>query len=224
MQPQTDSRLASSVFSGDSTSVPRIATRLLDSNRAYTGVELRPHFLLAELGLRGSALGAFIGPCRVETEHLVDWEDRLANDRIEAAMMLHFIGEFFGASLTEGVLRQRLFIAQLAQALQGALVHSGRDRELRVERSGDDLFLRATREEGSQDEPRKLSVSIVTASPVSQLLHVGINIDPAGAPVAAIGLLELGIEPRAFAHHALAAFAEEWGSVEWACAKVRPVV
>jgi hypothetical protein len=64
----------------------------------------------------------------------------------------------------------------------------------------------------------------VTASPVSQLLHAGINVDPWGAPVAAIGLQELGSEPRAFAEEILRAFAREWEGVEWACAKVRPVV
>ena len=40
---------------------PIFPTRLEEKPRAYNGVELRPHFLLTELGLRGSALGAFIG-------------------------------------------------------------------------------------------------------------------------------------------------------------------
>ena len=71
-----------------------LATQFSKSERIYTGVELRPHFLLTELGLKGPALGAFVGPCQVQTEHLVDWEDRLAQDRIEAKWMVHFIGEF----------------------------------------------------------------------------------------------------------------------------------
>ena len=189
------------------------ATLFSKTERAYTGVELRPHFLLTELGLKGSALGAFIGPCRVATEHLVDWEDRLAHDRIEAKSMVHFIGEFFGATLKEGVLRQRLFMAQVGQTLNDELLKKGTP-EKRLHRDGDDLFSLG----------RKLSVSIVTASPVSQLLHVGINIDPAGAPVPAIGLAELGIEAEAWIPKVLAAFAEEWDSMEWACAKVRPVM
>ena len=189
------------------------ATLFSRTERAYTGVELRPHFLLTELGLKGSALGAFIGPCRVATEHLVDWEDRLAHDRIEAKSMVHFIGEFFGATLKEGVLRQRLFMAQVGQTLNDELLKKGTP-EKRLHRDGDDLFSLG----------RKLSVSIVTASPVSQLLHVGINIDPAGAPVPAIGLAELGIEAEAWIPKVLAAFAEEWDSMEWACAKVRPVM
>ena len=201
---------------------PLFPTRLDTRPRPYTGVELRPHFLLTELGLRGSALGAFIGPCQVKTEHLVDWEDRLAQDRIEARSMVHFIGEFFGATLREGVIRQRLFMSQLAQAVQKGLEASGGDRRWRVHRDGDDIYL--TPFGGGPEHSRKLSVSIVTASPVSQLLHSGINIDPTGAPVAAIGLQELGIDPETFASQALDAFAREWDGVEWACAKVRPVV
>jgi hypothetical protein len=189
-----------------------ITTRFEEKPRTYTGVELRPHFLLTELGLQGTALAAFVGPCQVATEHLVDWEDRLAEDHIQAAQMVHFIGEFFGASLREGVLRQRLFMATLREILDGLLREAGKPEA--IVREGDDLFLRG----------RKLSVSIVTASPVSQLLHVGINVDPGGAPVPAIGLEELGVSPEAFARMALERFASEWGSMEWACTKVRPVV
>jgi hypothetical protein len=169
------------------------------------------------MGLKGPALGAFVGPCEVKTEHLVDWEDRLAQDKIVAGEMVHFIGEFFGATLREGVLRQRLFMATCAQILMELLPESKRQispAHRYVRRDGDDLFW----------DGRKISVSIVTASPVSQLLHVGINVDPKGAPVPAVGLSEMGIEPQVFAKLALERFAEEWESVEWACAKVRPVV
>lgn len=185
----------------------RIETRFSTETRSYTGVELRPHFLLQEFGLKGSALAAFIGPCDVKTEHLVDWEDRLARDRIEARMMVHFLGEFFGMTLREGVLLQRLAMAEMAQ-----LLNSG--STARVIRQGDDLFVK----------DRKLSVSIVTASPVSVLFHAGINIDPAGAPVPTIGLQELGVDPGEWAGSVLREFAEEWAETDWACAKVRPML
>ncbi|MCM2323241.1 MAG: DUF366 family protein [Oligoflexia bacterium] len=182
------------------------------AERAYTGVELRPHFLLSELGLKGSGIGAFIGPCRVSTEHLVDWEDRLAADRIEARWMVHFIGEFFGTpALREGVLLQRLLMAILCDEVNARLLTVGASR---CRREGDDLFV----------GDRKLSVSIVTASPVSLLLHIGINIDPAGAPVPALGLGELGILPDEWVPAVLGRMEEELRSVEWACAKVRPVL
>jgi hypothetical protein len=190
-----------------------LSTLFSTQPRPYLGPELRPHFLLTELKLKGSALGAFIGPCNVKTEHLVDWEDRLASDRIEARSMVHFIGEFFGGTLREGVLIQRLLMATMAQALNDRL--SGRKgAQLRVLRDGDDLFV----------GHRKLSVSIVTASPVSLLLHAGINVDPEGAPVEAIGLDELEIDPVEWATEVLEAFSQEWASIDWACAKVRPVV
>jgi hypothetical protein len=170
--------------------------------RPYTGVELRPHFLLTELGLKGSGIAAFIGPCQVKTEHLVDWEDRLANDHIAAGMMVHFLGEFFGISLREGVLLQRLLSSMVQESIPNA------------HRQGDDIFVAG----------RKLSVSIVTASPVSQLLHLGINIDPVGAPVPAIGLKELKIDPQPWAEALLERISSEWTDIEWACTKVRPVL
>lgn len=192
-----------------------ISTHFSDKERPYTGVELRPHFLLTELGLQGSAIGAFIGGCRVATEHLVDWEDRLAQDHIEAARMVHFIGEFFGVpSLREGVLLQRLIMSILGDEVRGALPVG-----CAIRREGDDLYV-ATPSGGE----RKLSVSIVTASPVSLLLHIGINIDPAGAPVPAIGLQELGVDPAAWTGSVLDRISNELQGVEWACAKVRPVL
>ena len=184
--------------------------------RPYTGVELRPHFLLEKLGLRGSGIGVFQGPCQVQTDHLVDWEDRLAHDRIEARRMLHFIGEFFGMSLNEGVLTQRFLMATIADVLNENRGRSG--EKFRVHRRGDDLFA----------DERKLSVSIVTASPVSILLHTGLNIDPSGAPVPAIGLSEMGLtnvdSAEDFVGRLEARFLEEWNDMKWACTKVRPVV
>jgi hypothetical protein len=185
-----------------------------DRQRPYTGVELRPHFLLQELGLKGSGIGIFTGPCSVKTEHLVDWEDRLANDRIEARSMIHFIGEFFGMSLNEGVLAQRFLMATMADVLNEILSSLSASSEPRAIRRGDDLFV----------SQRKLSVSIVTASPVSILLHAGINIDPEGAPVAAIGLKEIGVQPDVFTSRVKERFLEEWTDMKWACTKVRPVV
>lgn len=196
----------------------RLTTKWIETVMPYTGPELRPHFLLERWGLRGSAIGAFIGPCEVKTEHLVDWEDRLANDFIRAKLMVHCLGEFFGISLSEGVLYQRLFMSIAGEEIAQA---TGK----RIRRDGDDLFF--TTAEGE----RKLSVSIVTASPVSQLLHVGMNLDPTGAPVQAGGLFQLGIGAaqdlvpvRDLMNRILSAFAREVEEIEWACAKVRPVV
>ncbi len=196
----------------------RVATKFIEERMTYTGPELRPHFILEKFKVQGSAVTAFIGPCEVKTEHLVDWEDKLANDFIRSKLMLHFLGEFFGPSLAEGVLYQRLFMAIAGQEI-------ARTTGKVIVRSGDDLFWN----DGKID--RKLSVSIVTASPVSRLLHAGINLDATGAPVAAAGLFDLGIgtaqdlaSVKEFASRILVTFAEEADGIEWACAKVRPVV
>jgi uncharacterized protein len=182
-------------------------TFFYEKERVYTGPELRPHFLLEEFGLKGTTLAAFCGPCEVKTEALVDWEDRLAQDVIRSASMVHFLAEFFGAGLRETVFLQRLWIAALAESLQGKT-------SLPIRRKGDDIFV----------DSKKLTVSIVTASPVSTLMHIGVNIDPAGAPVSAIGLQELKINPQDWIGEALERLRAEWEGVDWACAKVRPVM
>jgi hypothetical protein len=191
-----------------------IQTLFSEKERSYLGPELRPHFILSEFGVRGSAVVAFQGPCRVETDHLVDWEDRLEGDRIESRLMVHFLGEFFGITLREGVLLQRLLMAQMAERLGLHLRTQADESRRQVVRSGNDLYW----------AERKLSVSIVTASPVSVLLHAGVNVDPTGAPVAAVGLNELGVDASDFARGILESFSREMTGVDWACAKVRPVV
>lgn len=200
----------------------QIQTKFITEQMPYTGPELRPHFLLQKWNLRGSALASFIGPCEVKTEHLVDWEDRLENDFIRSKLMAHFLGEFFGISLAEGVLYQRLFMSIAGDEI-------ARTTKKPIERSGDDLFWA-----DAKGEKRKLSVSIVTASPVSVLLHAGINLNAEGAPVKAAGLFDLGLGSDNAAQgllpihelisRILGLFQEEAQGVEWACAKVRPVV
>ncbi len=83
-------------------------------------------------------------------------------------------------------------------------------------RDGDDIFIGG----------KKLSVSIVTASPVSILLHLGVNVDSEGAPVLATGLKDHLPEEKIHALIAtvLARFAEEYKSVHRASVKVRPVI
>ena len=194
-------------------SFERIQVQFDSSPRPYTGAELRPHFLLQEFGLKGSGMVGFYGPCQVSTGALVDWEDRLKNDRIEAAQMFHFMGEYFGWNLPRAVAVQRLFVAHLGESLN-RVISTG---EHPVLRQGDDLFVVS----------RKLSVSIVTASPVSCLIHTGVNWDPQGASVDAIGLQELGLswdQTLTWAQSVLVKFSEEISSMDWACAKVRPVV
>lgn len=176
----------------------------------YHGPELSPHFILSRFNVEGSCLAAFMGPCSVLTDHLVDWEDRLANDNIKAEKMIHFLGEFFGITLKEGIWIQRLLVSEILAYL---LVN-----KIEAHRIGDDLYI------GTKGQEKKLSVSIVTASPVSVLLHLGINIDATGAPVAAIGLNDLNLDPKTLTEFILNRFKQEYQSVERAAVKVRPVI
>ena len=189
---------------------PGLKTLLIEKTIAYTGAELTPHWILSQFKIQGSAVIAFRGPCEVKTSELVDWEDRISNDHIQAAEMMHFIGEFFGPTLREGVWMQRLFVGIVSEILREKF-------GVATTRTGDDLWV------GEGKARRKLSVSIVTSSVVSQLMHIGINVDPAGAPVPAVGLIELRVDASVLAREALTRFAQEMSSVWDATTKVMPV-
>ncbi len=178
----------------------------LDPPRTYDGTQLRSHFILETFGVGGDAIVAFRGPAEVRGAALVDLEDRRHGLFIRSRDMLHILAEHFGGTLETAVLRQRILVlvaaAILAESGSGGL-----------RRSGDDLFAG----EG------KLSVSIATVSPVSSLIHFGLNIDPAGAPVRAAGLADVGADPAGFAARLLDAYADECARMERARVKVRPV-
>lgn len=176
-----------------------------DTERPYT--ELISHFAYRAFGIEGDAAVAFIGPCHVENRNLVDWEDRRAGDYIRAARMLHFIIEHFGVGLREAIWRQRLLVSLAVESLAAACAG------VRLCRAGDDIFI----------DTAKLTVSIATVSPVSAVIHLGINIDCAGAPVEACDLAGLGVDPKSLAHSTLEKYAAEVASFEKALCKVRGI-
>jgi len=184
-----------------------VHTLLHPETLAYTGHQLRSHWIFDTFGLLGDAVVAFVGPCRVELSEMVDRVDVAAREPIEAARMLHLIAEHFDRDLTRAVLRQRLLMAMIAEQL------AEHERVPRLRREGDDLYA----------NDRKLSVSIATISPVSTLIHVGLNVDPTGAPVAAVGLEEWGVDAVELARELLTAYAAEMESAHLATCKVRAV-
>lgn len=184
-----------------------IETAYLERSIDYTGEQLRSHFVRETARITLDGVVAFRGACAVTGASLVDIEDAEEHASIIAEEMLHFIGEHFACPLREANLRLRLFVALVAEAVREA--SPGHP----LSRRGDDLFVGR----------RKLTVAITTLSPVSAVFHCGINIDPAGAPVPAIGLAELGVDPEALAGSILDAYSEECGSVERALRKVRAV-
>lgn len=180
-------------------------TNFLTEKISYTGAELAPHWISAHTGVFASSVVAFRGACSVATGELVDLEDRREGETIEAREMLHFLGEWFENDLTLGVARQLLFIAGFAELLNARLPAGQR-----VVRKGNDLYV----------GDAKLSVSIVTASSVSTLFHFGVNIDPTGAPVNAVGLAALDVDPDTLARDTLALWEREWAGMAKARCKV----
>lgn len=191
---------------------------VLDQEIPYTGKELRSGWVAARSGAAGEgevvpedgavvpedgAVG-FVGRCTVENQDLVDLEDARAGTFIAAAKMAHVIAEH-PCSLQTAVLRQRLLVAILCDCLA--------EFDIRVRRDGDDVYY----------DDRKLTVSIAAPSGRSSVIHLGINIDPEGAPVPAVGLEELGVEPRQLLMQLLERYAAELQSCRHAEGKVRRV-
>ena len=122
--------------------------------------------------------------------------------------------------LREGVFAQRLLMSLMGEVVNEHLLKAGRagatddTPPLQVHRSGDDLFV----------GDRKLSVSIVTASPVSLLLHAGINMTPRAPRCRPWASKSWESFPDQWVPEVLERFAKEWEGIHWACAKVRPVV
>jgi hypothetical protein len=141
----------------------------------------------------------------VANEDLVDLDDARAGEFIEAAEMAHVIMEHPGGEMETAVLRQRTLVCILCEILSG--------RGLKVRRSGDDVFL----------GDRKLTVSIAAPGPVSTLIHLGVNVDPEGAPVPAVGLREMGVDPMGILTELLERYRVEIESIRYATRKVRAV-
>jgi hypothetical protein len=182
-----------------------IETKFIDGEKAYT--RLYAHYAYRNFGISGDSVVAFIGPCKVNREQLVDLEDRLAGTYIEAASMLHIVVEHFGTPLRDIVTRQHLLIMLAGEML------TRRSSDLEINRKGDDLYI------GSG----KLSVSIATVSPVSGLIHLGLNIDGEGAPVETAQLPDIRINPETFGPALMKAYVRELRDIDAAMSKVEPL-
>lgn len=170
----------------------------------YDGAQLRSHWIYDQTGLVGDAIVAFIGGARVDAAHMVDLEDRQQQAWIFSEQMLHVLVEHFHFDLTQTITLQHVFVALTADAVRAHAPGSC------VRRSGNDLF----------DGDAKLSVSIATASPVSTLIHFGINILSANTPVTTKGLADYPIDPHAFAVQLMQTYAKEVAHIHHARAKV----
>lgn len=181
---------------------------VLEERLTYDGHQLGALWAFRTLGLQGDSIVGFRGPCMVEGDRLVDLADVRTGARIYSPDMLHFVVEHFHPDLEKAVLCQRLLVALVGELLAR--------RGCAVTRRGDDLF----------HGGRKLSVSIATVSPVSVLIHLGLNVDATGAPVPAVGLLEMGFaegELLKFCRTVCESYARELEEIYLARCKVRAV-
>ena len=180
----------------------------------YDGSQLHHAFAYEQAKVLGPTICLFRGAANVK-EHLVDLEDFLADDFIKSKEMWHFIIEIPGATITEMVIWQRLFISMCVDKLRET------PTTLDIGREGDDILV-----ESSDDDEgyRKLSVSIATLSRFSGLIHVGINIEVGdGCPVAAIGLNQFIADPEnvaLFGRRMASSFVYEYNNIKDATFKV----
>jgi hypothetical protein len=176
-----------------------------DQTIDYDGTQLAPHWIYRELNLAGDAVVSFIGNADVGLDHMVDLEDVKKKAPIYSPQMLHFLAEFFIDSLDTGILLQHLLVSEVYELLCEA-----GHRPLR--RRGNDIYF----------QDRKFSVSICTRSPVSVLIHIGLNIQTEGTPIPTSGLQELQIDPDTFAWAVLERFAADAAIWRAARSKVLP--
>jgi hypothetical protein len=181
----------------------------------YDGSQLSPLWAYTSFDVQGDSIVSFRGPCNIAEEFMVDIEDKRKNLEISSPDMLHFIVEYFGVGIDTIVLVQRLLVSTAVDLLRESVYE-----EADVEREFDNIYAFAPEE----DERGKLSVSVATASAVSGLIHLGLNITSEGTPVKAAGLEEIGVEDLdKFAVELARRFIEEIKNTKMDASKVRPV-
>jgi hypothetical protein len=84
-------------------------------------------------------------------------------------------------------------------------------RDINITRRGSDLY----------DGDAKLSISIATVTPLSSLIHFGINIVSDNTPVKTKGLKNFDIDPHKFAEQVMTKYKEEYANIDKARCKVK---
>lgn len=183
-------------------------TLFLEQKIKYTGEQLKPLANYLQHGLLGNSVVAWIGPCSVHPDHMIDGEDLRAQEVIAADSMVHFVFELFDVDLKAGVFLQRL-MAEMVRSFISEKSKSAMAQK--IFRKGDDLYF----------ENKKLNISIATTSANSCLIHFAVNSLDTGAPVPILSLKELAMDPQVFAKDMLKILQQEVIDVFEACQKVR---
>lgn len=182
-------------------------TLFIEKEFIYDGTQLSSLFAYKNYGVLGNSIVSWIGECSVSFEHMIDFEDLRAKEKICGKKMLHFVVEIFDKDLTHAVLLQRLFAATAYEEIQEVV------RPISFKRTGDDLYF----QEG------KLSISIASSSPVSQMIHFAVNITNEGTPVKTSSLEDLKINAKNFAINMMERISKEYLSIVEATQKVKPL-
>ncbi len=170
----------------------------------YDGNQLQPHWIYINYNLLGDAVIAFTGETHVPVKKRVDISDRMEREYIYSPHMLNFIIEHFNHDLNLAIHRQRLFIVVIKEELERL--------DINVTRIGDDLYV----------GKGKLSVSIATATPISTLIHVGVNIETYNTPVQTCGLEQLGVKDiKSFSEAVMLKYSNELDQIDEGRCKVR---
>ena len=180
----------------------RFANKSID----YDGSQLCSHFSYENYGLHGDSIVSFIGACDVN-EHMVDLEDKLKSEFIHSDLMLHFIIEHFDDDLEKAFLRKRILISIILEEINKLTKKRG------LIRNNNGIYL----------NDKKLTVAIAAKSPVSTLIHAGINISSKNTPVKTIGLEDLGVNAKILSKEVMKRYCEEIGSVRLSRSKVKGV-
>jgi hypothetical protein len=181
----------------------------------YNGSQLSPLWAYRSFDVQGDSIVSFRGPCNILEEYMVDIEDKRKGAEISSLDMLHFIVEFFGVGIDEITLMQRLLISAVADLIREVM-----DEDAEVVREFDNIYAFPPDDE----ERAKLSISVASCSPVSGLIHLGLNISSEGTPVPTVGLDDLGVgDVDKFAVEVARRFIEEMKNVKMDASKVRPI-
>jgi hypothetical protein len=180
-------------------------TKYIEQTICYTGEQLRSNYAYTEFDIIGDSMIAFCGPCDVSPDYMVDLKDLKDRASIYSESMVHFIIEYHDMDLEKAVLRQLMLATIVCETL------NHEQAGICTRRCGSDLF----------HGDAKMSVSIATLTPLSSLIHFGINISSENTPVKTKGLKDFGIDPQEFARSVMKKYCEMQSGISIARCKVK---
>lgn len=180
-------------------------TKFIEQILSYTGEQLRSNFAYTQFNIIGDSIISFCGPCDIPLDKMVDLEDVKDKAKIYSESMLHFIIEYHNGDLEKAILKQLMLATIVSEVMNGI------KPELNIKRSGSDLY----------DQDAKVSISIATITPLSSLIHFGINISSSNTPVKTKGLHDYGLDPRDVAKSVMEKYRDMESGILIARSKVR---